>query len=318
MAGTVIEVSAPGRSRKEYHRFDGPEVTVGRGLDNDLIVADPYVSGRHLRIRREEGGWLVEDLGSRNGTFPGRGGEPVRKTLCRSGDGIIVGKTRLALFSPEHPVGPARALHHDGSLRRFLGSPPGVALSLGATVAALTVEEYLGTWEEETLFTHALPAVVFLVAVLLWSSLWALAGRLFTHRSSFLHHLSASSLFVAALPFCGAFAGYAGYLSGSAFVENASFALLSGLLLTLLLTRLLGIATQAARRKRVIISGGASLLLVLLSVFFSFAMKEEFKADPLYYARLKPPLLLSPPAVEPERFLAGSERIFSVQPRRLR
>lgn len=318
MAGTVIEVSAPGRSRKEYRVFDGPEVTAGRGLDNDLIVADPFVSRRHLRIRKEEGGWLVEDLGSRNGIFPGKGSGPARKVLCRSGDEILMGKTRLRLFSPEHPVDPAKALHRDGPLRRFLGSPPGVALSLGTMAAALTTDKYLGSWEQETLFRHAVPAVALMVIVGLWSSLWALGGRLFGHRSSLLHHLSASSLFVAALPFCGTFAEYAGFVSGSAVVENACFALLSGLLLTLLLTRLLGITTQAARRRRVLFSGGASLVLILLSVFFGYAMKEEFEADPRYYARLKPPLLLSPAAVEPDRFLAGSEGIFSAQPRRLR
>jgi hypothetical protein len=318
MAGTVIEVSAPGRSRKEYRVFDGPEVTVGRGLDNDLIIADPFVSRRHLRIRKEEGGWLVEDLGSLNGILPGKGSEPARKVLCRSGDEILMGKTRLCLFSPEHPVGPARALPRDGPLRRFLGSPLGVALSLGAMAAALTMEEYLGSWEQETLFKHAVPAVALLVIVVLWSSLWALAGRLIAHRPSLLLHLSASSLFVAALPFCGTFAGYAGYVSGSLVVENSCFALLTALLLTLLLTHLLGITTQAARRKRVLFSGGVSLLLILLSVFFGYAMKEELEAGPRYYARLKPPLLLSPAAVEPDLFLAGSERIFSVQPRRLR
>ena len=44
-------------------------VTLGRGADSDVIVNDYSVSRRHARIESEGDGWVVEDLGARNGTF---------------------------------------------------------------------------------------------------------------------------------------------------------------------------------------------------------------------------------------------------------
>ena len=42
---------------------------IGRSPECALVLDDDYASGRHARIFEEEGRWLVEDLGSTNGTF---------------------------------------------------------------------------------------------------------------------------------------------------------------------------------------------------------------------------------------------------------
>ena len=42
--------------------------TIGSGPDCDLVVDRPVVSGRHCRLTRVGDGYLLEDLGSTNGT----------------------------------------------------------------------------------------------------------------------------------------------------------------------------------------------------------------------------------------------------------
>ena len=42
---------------------------IGRSPECALVLDDDYASGRHARIFEQEGRWLVEDLGSTNGTF---------------------------------------------------------------------------------------------------------------------------------------------------------------------------------------------------------------------------------------------------------
>jgi len=46
-----------------------PVVTIGRSDDSGIQVDDRWVSRRHCRVRRVAAGYLIEDLGSRNGTF---------------------------------------------------------------------------------------------------------------------------------------------------------------------------------------------------------------------------------------------------------
>ncbi|MBK9156689.1 MAG: FHA domain-containing protein [Propionibacteriaceae bacterium] len=47
----------------------GDGLMIGRSADCRLILDDDYVSTRHARIVRTEEGYLVEDLGSTNGTY---------------------------------------------------------------------------------------------------------------------------------------------------------------------------------------------------------------------------------------------------------
>jgi hypothetical protein len=44
------------------------QVVLGRSRDCDCVLAEPSVSRRHAELRREDGRWLLRDLGSRNGT----------------------------------------------------------------------------------------------------------------------------------------------------------------------------------------------------------------------------------------------------------
>jgi DNA-binding response OmpR family regulator len=46
-----------------------PATSIGRWEDNDVVVDDRWVSRHHAQIRREDEGYVVQDLGSKNGTF---------------------------------------------------------------------------------------------------------------------------------------------------------------------------------------------------------------------------------------------------------
>lgn len=67
--------------------------------DVDLDAHDPEakVSRRHARIVYDHGKYLIEDLGSTNGTFVNRGRRliPGNAHILNDGDEIIVGKTFL-------------------------------------------------------------------------------------------------------------------------------------------------------------------------------------------------------------------------------
>jgi serine phosphatase RsbU (regulator of sigma subunit) len=59
----------PTRGEPFDHALEGESVVVGRSSDCDLVLADRFLSRRHTRIFKSDDSWMVEDLGSRNGTL---------------------------------------------------------------------------------------------------------------------------------------------------------------------------------------------------------------------------------------------------------
>jgi hypothetical protein len=69
---------------------------IGRGLRNDITLEDDWVSAEHLRLRRLNGAWLAEDLGSTNGTR--LNGRPLKGAArVRAGDVLDLGRVRFKL-----------------------------------------------------------------------------------------------------------------------------------------------------------------------------------------------------------------------------
>ena len=83
LAGTTIKLG------------EGP-VTLGRADDSTLVLTDDYASTRHARLVPSESGWMVEDLGSTNGTYVGSV-RITQPTTIGLGIQVRIGKTILEL-----------------------------------------------------------------------------------------------------------------------------------------------------------------------------------------------------------------------------
>ena len=87
-------------------RIAGTESIIGRwdadngvfpDVDLDSHDSEAKVSRRHARIRLQDGNYMIEDLGSTNGTYVNRGRRllPGMAQVVNDGDEVIVGKTFL-------------------------------------------------------------------------------------------------------------------------------------------------------------------------------------------------------------------------------
>jgi len=72
------------------------QITIGRASDATLVLTDDYASTRHARLFPQNGEWIVEDLGSTNGTYLDRQ-KVTAPTPIPVGVPVRIGKTVLEL-----------------------------------------------------------------------------------------------------------------------------------------------------------------------------------------------------------------------------
>ncbi|MBW4829138.1 MAG: FHA domain-containing protein [Clostridiaceae bacterium] len=78
---------------KEAYSLD-KDTTIGRGNQNNIIIKDPYISKKHLKIVKDEGDYYLEDLESANGTFV-NGDKIMDVVKLRNGDRIRLGQVEF-------------------------------------------------------------------------------------------------------------------------------------------------------------------------------------------------------------------------------
>jgi hypothetical protein len=75
--------------------LDKPVITLGREVGSDIVLEDPQVSRHHVRLTLQAGGYVIEDLGSTNGTFINEqrlmGVQPINPgDQIRLGDNVVL------------------------------------------------------------------------------------------------------------------------------------------------------------------------------------------------------------------------------------
>ena len=87
-----IRLSLKGRPIRSY-TFNKKDVSIGRDPGSDIFLDNAGISRQHARIERTPGGYVVEDLGSANGTFIND--SQVQKEFVGHDDVVQIGKFTL-------------------------------------------------------------------------------------------------------------------------------------------------------------------------------------------------------------------------------
>ena len=94
MTWLVVQDETPPTARKLPP--DTVRVSIGRALDNDLVITDVSASREHCRLDRDaDGTWWVVDLDSRNGTR--RNGEKITRARLDPKDRVEIGNAKITL-----------------------------------------------------------------------------------------------------------------------------------------------------------------------------------------------------------------------------
>jgi pSer/pThr/pTyr-binding forkhead associated (FHA) protein len=90
------------------HVLTQRETSVGRALDNDVVLMDPTVSREHARLVLDRDGWHVINLTARNIVRVNGRSVPSGSSLpIRPQDVLILGSTMLQLIAPQNPISTA-------------------------------------------------------------------------------------------------------------------------------------------------------------------------------------------------------------------
>lgn len=94
-----ISVEAPGEKAREFDlEFVSGEIVIGRDPDCTIHVPIASASRKHARLMREDGAWLIEDLGSSSGTLVnGHELKAHQKYSISDGDTVEIVQSRITV-----------------------------------------------------------------------------------------------------------------------------------------------------------------------------------------------------------------------------
>ena len=164
-------------------------VTVGRALDCDLVLDDPFVAPRHLRIDRtvdEHRTVQVDVLETRNGARLQRKRHAQGERFdWPGGTPIDLGHTHITLRLADAPIADEQALPEFPW--RTVGTTAALVVLVGAAAMASSWLES----RDSSQYLKSLPSVLLMLLVVMsaWSGLWAVANKMFAGRLQFWRHV---------------------------------------------------------------------------------------------------------------------------------
>lgn len=287
---------------RQYLRIERWPVSVGRALDNDLVLDDPHTAAHHLRIAPDAGGVFVQVGDTVNGLrAAGRhfgagqrvavGMEPLR---------LDIGDSHLCLRLAAHAVTPELPLRTPRNVWGMLGP----TLIAGVLVLAALV---FGTWLETDPAdqTRALGSmlVTLLAASAVWCGGWSLVSKIFTRRSHFLWHLRVMLWGMLAMEGVGALMQLLAFSLSWPAASDFAFVPMYALGAGMLYFHVLGVEPRRPSRVRM---AAVSMFVVgtALSLWFNHQNRDQF-GDELYMNHLFPPALRLAPATDTATFVEG-------------
>jgi len=95
-------VAVAGELAESVFPLGDMELTIGRGLSNQVCISDPTLSRQHCVISRDNEQFVIRDLGSRHGTIVN--GVPISQQVLNHGDQISLGSSVFAVLLREDEV----------------------------------------------------------------------------------------------------------------------------------------------------------------------------------------------------------------------
>ena len=175
MESTYKLIMRAGAEQGKEYPLDKNELVIGRDQGSDIVIVDPEVSRRHARLFQQGGSYVIEDLGSTNGTYV-NGQRLSGPYVLRSGELINLGEHisllyDVAIFDPDATVASAPAGSFAPATRQAVpaaATPAPAATPVKSAAPAQSFSGQVPTPPEENAPKKHLPtwAIVVIIAVI--------------------------------------------------------------------------------------------------------------------------------------------------------
>src|SRR5262249_30378035 len=230
---------------------------VGRGYDCEVILDDPYVAPRHLRIEpAAEGRFAVSDMGSANGMSLLPSGRRIAEAQVGPDEIVRIGHTQIRVRPASYAVRPEMVLERAGLHRR----PAGFAFMATALLALVLWNTWITVMSEDDKMLLVFAAIAVCVTVVMWTATWALVGRATGGHDHFFAHGCVGCAGRAAVTVADALADYLSFGLDADWLGYLGVAA-AGAVFAWVIYRHLRLNSRASRKKLAAVSAIASLVV---------------------------------------------------------
>ncbi|MFT6207953.1 MAG: hypothetical protein ACJA0T_001870 [Colwellia sp.] len=297
------------------HKFLQNNVNIGRGYNNDIIMADPHICAQHLNLSFNGEHWVLNDKGSVNGSFYedefSKTKLAVNEHIVHSGQVFIIGKSLVRIIFPEHHVPESVSFSPFESLLTLTRHPVILTLSI---VLFASVTGWLFNLHNpvEVNFTQLLvPAIGMTLLFSLWPAGVALVSHLTKHDARFWGQLGICFVFYNLMWLSDFIENIVSFNASSQSMFSVIAALLPIVLAFCLFWLNCHIGFHMSNQRRTVIASCMTLLLFGGSFLIKLSKKPEFSIQPAFNSTLLAPSYLFTGSNNVQGFIENSKVLFS-------
>jgi hypothetical protein len=292
------------------HKFQQKTIHIGRGYQNDIIVTDEHVCPEHLNITFNGEHWVVADLETVNGSYISAKKQAINEHVIHSGDVICIGKSKIRVLSPQHPVEQSIIFSPFESIINFLRQPVVLFSAIALFICFSGYLLHLNDPKGVDISKYVAPAIGMALLFAIWPIAVSIVSHLTKNDARLWHQLAVSFVLFNLFWLTDFFESILKFNTSNTWPTGLFAAILPIVISFSLFWFNSYIGFNMSIRRRRVIAASLTILLLGGSFVVKLNKKPEFSPYPHYDNTLMSPkyLLATPSSVND--FITNSDKLF--------
>lgn len=298
-----------------YRKFDTFPIKIGRGMDNDVILADPHIDSEHVVIdiiKAQDNEIInIKDNATTNGTSIN--GNSITSSGINIGDVISIGVSEIRVLSPDFKVPETIKIEKRNAILDWLDKPYSAWICVLVTFFAMQLWSYLEVWTYEHGVLAAATAAGTVLSIMVWALIWSVASRMIRNKTNFKAHASIASLYLLISVIVWFIQSYVRALTNENIVSeiiNYSFGFVS---FAALIYASLSFTSRMMDRKNLNFSAIFALSVVLGMAAFGYINNDKFDVRPRYSGSIEPYISALVATDSLDEFMSDNSAMFAAK-----